>query len=279
MITPEIMAVELDAWSAAALERGRAAWPGLVVTQHELARMAALHLAQAQERTSGGLDALDAAELYLAVACVRGDAVALVCFRGRYFEPLAPSLRKLGLGDAQRDDVWQTLCERLLVSTDGASPRIVMYAGGGELGGLVRVAATRVALNWRRQDRRRVSDEWLEDLPGCRSDPELRFMKEQHRAELKEELEAVLATLTARERMVLRLHLVERLGIDAIARVCAVHRATVARWISRSKERLAVRLRERLIARWKVDDGSLPAFKSLLDSQLDLSLERLLAAD
>jgi len=78
--------------------------------------------------------------------------------------------------------------------------------------------------------------------------------------------------------MVLRLHLVERLGIDAIARACTVHRATVARWITRAKETLAARVRDRLFARWRVDEGSLPAFAALLDSQLDLSLERLLAA-
>jgi RNA polymerase sigma factor (sigma-70 family) len=157
---------------------------------------------------------------------------------------------------------------------------VIARGGAGELSGLVRVAATRVALNWRDQEKRRATaDDWLDGLPGAGSDPELHFMKERHRAELKEELQSVLGTLTARERMVLRLHLVEKLGIDSIARVCSVHRATVARWIARLKETLAARVRDRLIARWQIDEGSLPAFKSLLDSQLDLSLERLLAAE
>lgn len=272
------LAAQLHTWSVAALERGRAAWPELAVTEEELARVATLHLAAA----SAGEDelaALDAAELYLATACARGDALALHRFRRRYFDPLAAVLSRMGLGGAQRDDLWQTLCERLLVVGDGAPPRIVRYAGRGELSGLVRVAATRVALNWRDRDRRQATnDDWLEGLPGAGSDPELHFMKERHRVELKEELQRVLGTLSARERMVLRLHLVEKLGIDSIARVCAVHRATVARWIARSKETLAARVRDRLIARWQVDEGSLAAFMTLLDSQLDLSLERLLAA-
>jgi RNA polymerase sigma-70 factor (ECF subfamily) len=279
-------AAQLQAWSVMALERGREAWPELVVTEDELARIAALHLAGASDRAERqpldapeALDRLDAAELYLATACARGDALALLRFRRRYFDPLAPCLRRMGLGDAQRDDLWQTLCERLLVATESALPRIVRYAGGGELSGLVRIAATRVALNWRDREKRQASgDDWLEVLPAAGSDPELHFMKQRHRLELKEELQSALGTLSARERMVLRLHLVEQLGIDSIARVCSVHRATVARWIARSKETLAARVRDRLIARWQIDEGSLPAFKSLLDSQLDLSLERLLAA-
>jgi RNA polymerase sigma-70 factor, ECF subfamily len=269
-------AATLHAWSATALERGRAVWPGLAIGEAELVRVAESRLA----RDAGcQLDALDGAELCIAVACARGDADALLRFRTRYFAPLASNLRNLGLGEAQHDDVWQILCERLLVAADGAAPRIVDYAGAGELSGLVRVAATRIALNWREQDRRRASsDDWLDGLPGPASDPELHIMKERHRTELKEELQAALDTLTARERMVLRLHLVERLGIDAIASACAVHRATVARWIGRAKEILATRVRDRLLARWQVDEGSLPAFAALLDSQLDLSLERLLAA-
>jgi RNA polymerase sigma-70 factor (ECF subfamily) len=103
-------------------------------------------------------------------------------------------------------------------------------------------------------------------------------MKQQHRVELKEELEAVIGALSTRERMVLRLHLVERVGIDAIAALCAVHRATAARMVSRARDRLAHQLRERLVSRWRVAQADLPALKTLIDSQIDLSLPRLLVA-
>lgn len=79
--------------------------------------------------------------------------------------------------------------------------------------------------------------------------------------------------------MILRLHLVEGLSIDSIARICFVHRATVARWIVRLKKTLVSRVRDRLIEKWQIDDTALPSFRMLVDSQMDLSLERLLAGD
>lgn len=271
----------LRAWAAIAVERGRAAWPEFAVSDDELARLAELRLAGVPHRNArAGVDALDPAELYLAAACARGDTAALVLLRARYFNPLAVPLRRLGLGAAQRDDVWQTLCTRLLVSDAGAPPRIVRYAGTGELAGLVRVAATRIALNTLEHDKRHASgDSWFDSLPASASDPELHAMKRQHRAALKEELEAAIRTLSRRQRMILRLHLVERVGIDAIAAICSVHRATAARQISLARDTLTIRVRAGLIARWHVSDPELPELKALVDSQLDLSLKRLLASD
>ncbi|HKE15403.1 MAG TPA: hypothetical protein VKB80_11080 [Kofleriaceae bacterium] len=272
---------QLRAWAALAVERGREACPEAVVTEEELASAAAVRLTEAAARgVSPSLEALDPAELCLAAACARGDAAAIEQLRARYFETIAGSLHRMGLDQAQREDVWQTLCERLLVAADGAPARIVRYAGTGELSGLVRVAATRVALNWLEQEKRRRSDDdWLDVLPDARSDPELHLVKHQHRSELKEELEEALRALAARDRAILRLHLVERVGIDVIAGMYSVHRATAARWINSAKQDLAVRVRDRLVARWRVTDTSLPVLRSLIDSRLDLSLERLLAAD
>src|SRR5205814_9003100 len=109
------------------------------------------------------------------------------------------------------------------------------------------------------------------------ADPELQLSTQQHRGEIKWAVEATLETLSVRDRMILRLQLVERLGVDAIARISSVHRATAARWIARAKDRLALGARDRLLARWRVSEASFPALRALIDSQVDLSLERLLA--
>jgi RNA polymerase sigma-70 factor (ECF subfamily) len=269
---------ELRRWAASAIEHGRAAWPGVAVTDDELAQIAALRLSVARSREAAAeVSSLDASELYLVAGCARGDAVALVQFRERFFDVLAAPLGRMGLDAAQRDDVWQMLCTKLLVGDNGEPPRIVRYAGAGRLAGLVRVAATRLALNWLERARRSADDDGLEELPATCSDPELLFMKREHRAALKQELEAAIADLSVRQRMMLRLHLVERLGIDAIAGICSVHRATAARQVALAKETLAIRVRLRLVARWKVPAPDLPALRSLVDSQIDLSLRRLLA--
>jgi RNA polymerase sigma-70 factor, ECF subfamily len=270
----------LRAWAASAIERGRIAWPGCTVSQEEMMRIAIARLASPPVGVGPGLDALDGAELYIGVACVRGDRAAIAGFRACYFDPLVSSLQRMGLGSAQLDDVWQAMCDRLLVGRSGELPRILRYAGRGELRGLVRVAATRMAINWQQRESQRSSgDNWLDHLPADHSDPELHAIKLQHRRELKEELEAAIADLSARERMMLRLHLVQRMGIDAVAALCSVHRATAARSIARAKEMLAGRVRARLMERWKIADADLPALKVLVDSQVDLSLQRLLSRD
>lgn len=272
---------QLRAWTVAAIEHGRVTWPRFAVSHDEMARVVMARMASAAaERAADSLRSLDGAELYIAIACARGDHVALAAFRTRYFEPLVSSLRRMGLGDAQFDDVWQTVCDRLLVPRSDDMPRILRYAGDGKLGGLVRVAATRMALNWvQREAWRTTGDGWIDRMPAGHADPELHAIKLQHRAELKEELEAAIASLGARERMMLRLHLVERMGIDAIGALCSIHRATAARAIARAKETLAARVRARLVARWKVSKTDLPALQGLVDSQVDLSLARMLAAD
>jgi RNA polymerase sigma-70 factor, ECF subfamily len=269
-----------DAWVAAAIERGRAEWLGFAVSPDEMTSVVAARLAGGSvDGEVPRLDALDAAELYVAIACARGDAAALGQFRARYFEPLVASLRRMGLGDAQLDEVWQMMCDRLLVRRGDEPPRILRYAGRGELRGLVRVAATRMALNWVQRDRGSGTHDWIDRLPGGHADPELHAIKLQHRGELKEELEAAIASLSTRERMLLRLHLVERLGIDAVAALCSVHRATAARSIVRARDTLTARVRARLMARWRIGDGDMAALKELVDSQVDLSLTRLLATE
>lgn len=266
-------------WAVVAVERGRAAWPGIFVSEEELVRIASIRLSEAAARGANrSLDALDVVELCLAVACARGDAAALHQFRARYFDTIAGRLRRMGVDDALREDVWQTLCERLMVATGGKPARIMRYAGTGELSGLVRVSATRVALNWlEHRKRRRAADDWVDLLPDTRSDPELHLVKHQLRTQLKEELARALSVLAARDRAVLRLHLVERVSIDRVAAMFVVHRATAARWIAHAKQALALRVRDRLLARWRLAPGSLPDFESLIDGQFDLSLERLLA--
>src|SRR5262245_6583419 len=145
----------LAVWAARAAARGREIWPALAVSPAELVEIVELRRTLPGVRRAE-LDELDPAELYLAAACARGDRAAVVELRERYFDGLIPQLRRMGLPIAQCDDVWQTVCERLLVAT-GGPPGIVRYVGTGELGGLLRVAATRLALTWLKQDERRVT--------------------------------------------------------------------------------------------------------------------------
>jgi RNA polymerase sigma-70 factor (ECF subfamily) len=251
--------------------RGRAAWPTVDVSADEL--VAAVDAYNAAAGTTD--DAVDVAEIYVACACQRGDSTALAAFRAMYFTPLARTLGTLHVDAAGLDDLWQTLAIRLFV--DGETPKIASYAGRGQLHGLVKVAATRLALDLRERDERSTSDAILESVPSGRASPELQWMKVQHGEQLKEELERAIGALEPRERALLRLSLVERVGIDAIATAYGAHRATVARWLATARERLTNTVRERLSERWQVEGDELGELRALIESHVDLSLERLLA--
>jgi RNA polymerase sigma-70 factor (ECF subfamily) len=272
------------AWLGEAFACGAAVWPTIEVDMADLAAMFAAYFAargQPVDDVLPGVQPLpaDAAELYLATACQRGGSRALATFHAHYYAPLEPMLGVMGLDAADRSDAWQILSTRLFVAAAGEQPRIVNYAGRGQLHGLVKVAATRLAIDQleQRANRDRASDDtWLDRIPGAASDAELRLMKRQHRAELKEEVEAAIAELGNRERALLRLTVVERMGIDAIAAAYQAHRATVARWVIRARDQLAARIRARLTERWRISEAELVEIRPLLDSQLELSLERLL---
>jgi len=275
------------AWLARALACGAAAWPTVPVEPADLAATFAAYFAAHGQPIDVALPevhplAADAAELYLATACQRGDARALAMFRAHYYTPLESVLGLMGLDASDRDDAWQLLSTRLFVAAAGEPARIVRYAGRGQLHGLVKVAATRLAIDLLEQRSRRdrtPGDTWLDRIPGTTTDPELRMMKSQHRSELKEEVEAAIRGLGTRERALLRLTVVERMGIDALATAYQTHRATVARWVVRAREQLAARVRARLIERWQISEAELAEIRPLLDSHLELSLERLLQND
>src|SRR5687768_4667204 len=88
------------------------------------------------------VDALPAADLYLACACARGDGAAIARFE-RHHQPLfgrlAARARSLGVDG---DELLQRLRVHLFTGVQGRPPAISTYTGRGPLGGWVRVVAT-----------------------------------------------------------------------------------------------------------------------------------------
>nr|MBA2543146.1 transcriptional regulator [Deltaproteobacteria bacterium] len=153
---------------------------------------------------------------------------------------------------------------------------VVSYAGDGQLGGLVRVAAVRAGLNVLR-DAGKLDHDAVEDLPLLSADtPELSQLKAQHRAAFKAAFEDAIGGLESRDRSLLQLSIVKGHGIDRIAAIYAVHRATAARWLATARENLTRAVHQRLGKRLDVPAGELGELLSLVESKLELSLERLL---
>ena len=88
-----------------------------------------------------------------------------------------------------------------------------------------------------------------------------------------------MASLEPRARTILRYAFVDRLSVDALGSLYDVHRATAARWLRAAHEALGQRTRELLIERLGVTSEELASVLALIQSSLDVSLERLLGAD
>jgi len=75
---------------------------------------------------------------------------------------------------------------------------------------------------------------------------------------------------------VLRLSVIERLGIDAIGAMFQVHRATAARWLVKVRSDLADRTREALARRIGAKPDEVDSLVGMLQSQVDVSINRAL---
>jgi len=262
------------------LAAGKAALPAIHAPAGELARLIATRL-EGEDNPS----ALAPDELYLAAACALGDRAALAAFEQRYFGVIPAALSRLSLSRDEISEVTQQLRIRLFVAEGGDTPRVVSYAGQGQLGGLVRVAAVRAGLNLLR-DRGRLgaatggapgSDgDDLEDVPISSDNPELARLKAQHRTAFKAAFEQAINSLEPRERSLLGLAIVKGLGIDRIGAIYGVHRATAARWVTSARANLTRALHKILATQLGVEKSGVDDLLPLVESQLELSLERLL---
>lgn len=254
------------------IERGRLALPDLALAVDRLRPLVARRLAH-----EDALASLAADEIYLACACAIPDSAAIVAFERRYFGVIPPALARMSLGRDQIAEVEQILRLRLFVAEPDDLPRVVTYAGNGQLGGLVRVAAVRAALNLLRDaGRLELDSDGIEDLPLAADDPELARLKAQHRVAFKAAFEDAIAALEPRDRSLLNLSIVKGHGIDRVAAIYGIHRATAARWLATARAHLTRAIHRLLGERLGLSAAELDDLLPLVESRLELSLERLL---
>jgi RNA polymerase sigma-70 factor (ECF subfamily) len=257
----------------AALEKlhaaGQGAWPDLPLSADDFVTHVA---AVAQDADSPAqLSVLSGEGLYVAAACVRGLAGAPAAFEAAQFPGLHRALAKLNEGQTVADEALQHLRVRLF-----SDARLLLtYSGRGAIGSWLKVVALRDAQRLRQKQVAATSAdaERLEALPSPDADPELRFLKHQHRQDFKEAFAGALASLDARQKTILKMSFVEGLSIDEIGKVYDVHRATAARWIATAREQLVEQTRTRLAERLGLSKSELTSLMGLVRSNLSISLK------
>lgn len=261
-------------------ERGRRAFPEVHLEPTAFAR----HVATCIPRENAIAEALRHVHgegLYLACACLAQDPAAHQAFADRYLSRIPAYVGRMNLSPALQDEVRQQLAEKLLVSHEDKPPKLTEYGGRGELESWVRICAIRTALSLLRRDQRRRQVPWdeappPEDALGPVADPELEIIKNRYREEFGQAFREALRLLAPRDRNLLRLHYLDRLGIGEIGTVHGVHRTTVARWLASAQQAAFVETRRLLRERLQISSGEFESLMGLVRSRLDVTLHSLM---
>jgi RNA polymerase sigma-70 factor, ECF subfamily len=259
----------------ALLSEAHGAWPGVTLPDEEFVVYVAERLPAEPPGLSGqdALRRLCTRDLYLALACLRGDGAALAAFEAHCLDSVDGALGRLSAAGDVITEVKQRLRRSLLVA-DGQPPAIAQFSGRGNLRAWVRVIAVREALALMRQARK---DSPLEDallaqrlMPA--DDPELSYLKNVYRQEFKSAFAASMAALGDRARTLLRQQLIDGLSIDELGALYHVHRATAARWLESARRQLVEDTLAALRSRLQVQPDELDSILRLIRSQLDVSV-------
>jgi len=266
-----------SAW-AAALATVHATWPGVHFDDDKLAEFFGARLTGSD--VASALAAIPVADVALAAACATQEPTAHAAFDVILTEVDAAGASTRA-GKDLVDEVKQLLRVQLLVEQPDKPAGITGYRGKGPLRGWVRITATRELIRHIKKAAREVpSDRQLEEALGAGADdPVLEQLKTEYRAHFATALRDAIADLGPEDRALLRQQIVDKLSIDELGAAYGVHRATAARWLTRSRAALVAATRTRLAARLEMPVEEIDSVIRLVQSRLDASVVRYLRED
>lgn len=205
-----------------------------------------------RDRRPADFERLAHGDLYLALACSRGDRIAWEYFADEYL-PVLRSLAARACGDVgEGEDLAQELTAGMLVES-AAGPdergcarhgRLATYGGRGSLLGWLRVVVAHAAVDRMRQRRREMPIDESAGAGRHARDAREQLRKTANEASVDERwgpsLAAVLAEeirrLPAGDRLLLALYYVQEAPLGSIGRLFGVHEATVSRRLARLRK-------------------------------------------
>jgi len=262
---------DLASMLVAAIEVAEAAWPKLKADRVAFAAFLG-HRIPADVDTANALRQRALTDLYIAHACLAGDEQAISYFEERYLKELPKLLSRHRFSTDLATETTQQLRVRLFT---GERPLLLAYGGTGELRGWLRTTAMRMALR-ARGTLRHDHDERLASA-GVAAGPDLEYQRKIYQDEFRIAFAEALASLSVRERNLLKQSVLFGATTDDIAALYRVHRTTAGRWLADARARLASETRNRMVKKLGIDRRGYNSILRLIESRLDVSVARLLA--
>ena len=249
------------------------AWPPGWVDEERFAAWIA-------ERSEGGDPAalgVRRDDLFLACACASGNEDAIRAFEERHFVEVDRAVARMRQADLSADELRQRLRVKLYVGEAARPPAFASYAGRGDLGAWFRAIVARLVLDHISGRRELPTEDALFDtLTADVEGGETAHLRQVYRAELRAAFAEATERLGTVEKNLLRYAFVDGLGVDELAAIYKVHRATAARRLEAARESLGTHLREVLTERLRVSETELGSIVRLVLSSVDLTLARYL---
>ncbi len=222
------------------------------------------------------LENLHAEDLFLAIACSKGDRIAWEYFADEYLPVARRCAEQACRHLSQSEDLAQELVTRML--EDGR--RFAGYNGRGSLAGWLRVAVSHAAIDHFRRKRRQVSIEEAEDTGQAAAFPPAGAgaldQGERLDARWGPVLLAVLVEeirrLLPRDRLLLSLYYAQEVPLKTIGRQFGVHEATASRWLDRLRQDLRKRIEREMKRRHGIRAAELESLWRWVSEETDFSL-------
>jgi RNA polymerase sigma-70 factor (ECF subfamily) len=272
------------------LATGRAAWPRIAITDEAFVEHLARHV-RTGATPAAFLDSVHGGDLFLACGVSKHDRAALAYFEENFMARVPEYVLRIRIGRDVVEDVQQTLRERLIwgravgINADenasvAPQPKIAEYAGKGPLGGWLRVAAVRTALNRIRASATGVAAgaERIREDFSLGHDPELAYVKEHAHDLLSDAFKRAIASLDVTERTILRLHYLEGLTMDQLARLYQTPRSTIARRVAEVRQEVLAATETLLRDERRLSPSAVMSVIRQARSQLQLTISRILEA-
>jgi RNA polymerase sigma-70 factor (ECF subfamily) len=212
------------------------------------------------------------ADLYLCCACVQRNPEATLTFERETSRVARAAICRVNRNQEFVEETLRELWDKLLFAHDA---KVSEYSARGPLQAWTRVAAARTAIDRSRANRtswgRQV--DFSDRFGGGAFGPESDLTKAQFADAFRHALENAIRELSAQDRNLLRMHVLDRCSVVQIGRAYGVHRATAARWLERARARVLESVREALCrGRAKLTNSELLSIAHLVGTELELSL-------
>jgi RNA polymerase sigma-70 factor (ECF subfamily) len=255
-------------------EIGRGAWPEVA-----LAFPAFEHYFKSHVSPDGTPPETYASDMYLACACAEGVPEALEVFERALAADVARAVATIDSSHAFVQETMQTVRERLFVRANDRPGKIAVYAGRASLKTWLCTVAVRSALSLRRRrpqkhDRTFVEEE---DVRALQKGPEFEYLRKRYKGAFEDALRSALRRLPAKDRMLLRLNVVDGMSIDKLGALYKVGRSTAARWLAGARNTLLEQARDELHQKLRLTSTELDSIANEMRSQLEISVAKLLA--